>query len=200
MNENRSLYKRYTPQNLNFSMRKRLLAPLMIHRLVITCVLLCKSYGQVELLRIADSLEVYGEATEALALYDSVLRWSGVTDSLRLRAYVGSLRPLIILSKWKEVQTRVDSVLHLAGKMGDTIKYAEGLSALGEALARQGKYQGAEAALRQANGILEKRYANSIAYACLLYRLGSLSYFQAKYKESEDWQKSATDIHLYLGK
>lgn len=74
MNENRSLYKRYTPQNLNFSMRKRLFAPLMIHRLVITCVLLCKSYGQVELLRIADSLEVYGEAIEALALYDSVLR------------------------------------------------------------------------------------------------------------------------------
>lgn len=151
-------------------------------------------YGQVTLLQSTDSLTAYIKPNDALALYDSVLRQLGLSDSLRLRAYIGSLRPLIGLRRWNDIQARVDTIMRLTQAIKDSIGYAEALSALGEALARQCKYDTAEKVLQQAYGLFQTHGFAKASFGLLLNRIGMLRYWQGKYEEAEQSYKEALSI------
>ncbi len=152
-------------------------------------------YAQEALLSLADSLAIYSaKPEESLALYDSVLRMPGLPSAFYLRAYVGSLRPLIRLRKYVELYSRADTAEGLALRTGDSLQYAEVLSTRGEALARQNKYAAAETLLQKAISIMEGRYSSTAAYALALHRVGLLRYLQRKYEEAENWYKSALDV------
>lgn len=157
-------------------------------------------HGQSALLRLADSLSVYGKSTEALALYDSVLHLSALPESLRLQAYVGRLRPLLALRRFSEVYACADSVERLAVWLRDTLWYGAALSARSEALARQNRYSEAEGYINQALEILKNKYIETPVYATTLHRLGFIMHYRGRYSEAEKAFKAAAQLRaLVLG-
>lgn len=151
-------------------------------------------HGQVVLLRLADSLTVYGKSVEALLLYDSVLSQVELADSLRLQAYMGRLRPLLSLRRFREVCAYADSAEALAVRLKDTLSYGAILSARGEALTRQNRYEEAESTLTEALALLEKQYAETPIYALALHRLGLLAYYKGEYQKAAEAFRTAADL------
>lgn len=153
--------------------------------------------AQTLLLRIADSLAVYGEMQSALTLYDSLLAQK-VSDTVHLWASVGSLRPLLALRRINEVHHRAEPAFPVALRLRDTLALIELLSGKGEAWTRQGKYAEASVMLDSALRLSSERFVSSASYGLVLHRIGLLKYLQGRSDEAEIWYQKARAIRAQV--
>lgn len=140
------------------------------------------AWAQVSLLQRADSLVQTGQLDEALALYDSVLQMSEVSDSLRMWVLIRQAEALT--QQGQSPDTAFAQAERIALRNRDTLAQAIILARQAARKAHQGDFQTAYQLAVQARLLMEQ--ANKVMtpeYMELVLLLGRIGYMAGRYEE-----------------